>query len=253
MNSKPWRGKVAVITGASRGIGAGMAERFAAEDLRLALCARGACLLADGEHVLTASVDVTDAASLQRFADAAVERFGHIDLWINNAGLLDPIGPLADVDADAVSAQLRVNVDGVFNGSRAFVRHLRARRRQDSDASGVLVNISSGAARNAYAGWSAYCAGKAAVDRMTECLQLEEAANGLHAFSLAPGIVDTAMQALIRSTPESDFPTVQKFLDVKAAEHFNTPDHVARHLLSMAFEPAARPPQVCCSVPPEHG
>ena len=90
---------------------------------------------------------------------------------------------------------------GVLFGTQAFVRHLRRR-----GGEGVLVNVSSGAARKPYAGWSVYCAAKAAVDRMTECVALEEAAHGLRAYALAPGVIDTDMQALIRATPAARFP-----------------------------------------------
>ena len=236
-------GRVAVVTGASRGIGAGVAAHFAARGMRLALCARSACEAPAGAEALTARVDVADAGAVQRFADDAVARFGHIDLWVNNAGLLEPIAPLAEADPDAVARLLRVNIDGVF------VRHLRERHAADPRATGVLVNLSSGAARNAYAGWSAYCASKAAVERLTECLQLEEAAHGLVAFSLAPGVVDTDMQAAIRATPASRFPQLDKFLDLKRREAFNTPEHVAAHLLALAFDPASRPDTVATSVP----
>ena len=76
-----------------------------------------------------------------------------------------------------------------------------------------------------------YCAGKSAVDRITECIALEEAEIGLKALSVAPGIVDTDMQSLIRSTPETDFPSRPKFVSLKEQEHFNSPEFVADTML----------------------
>ena len=120
-----------MVTGASRGLGAGMAARFADRGLGLGLCARTEPDAPDaagaGPPALTAAVDVTDAAAVDRFAAAVVERFGRIDLWINNAGLLDPIGPLRDADPAEVGRNVEVNVTGVLLGSAAFARHVRTR------------------------------------------------------------------------------------------------------------------------------
>jgi len=240
------RGRTAVITGASRGLGAGLAERFAERGLRLGLCARGAPVLPEGPGVVAAQLDVRDAAALAAFAEAVAARFGAIDLWVNNAGVLEPIAPLRDVDPEAARLHLEVNVLGVLHGSQAFVRHLRRRAGE-----GVLVNISSGAAQHAYAGWSVYCAAKAAVERMTECIALEEAAHGLRAHALAPGVIDTDMQARIRATPAERFPEVERFLERKREEHFNTPRFVADRILAIAFDPAARPAEVCLRLPDE--
>lgn len=240
-------GKVAVITGASKGLGAGLASAFAQAGLQLGLCARTTPAVPPGTSGLAMAVDVTDAGRVQQFCEAVVARFGRIDLWVNNAGILGDIKPLRDTSPEAVSRVLEINVGGVFNGSRSFARHLRAR-----GGEGVLVNISSGAALHPYAGWSAYCASKAAVDRLTECLQLEEEAHGLRAYALAPGLVDTAMQAAIRATPQTDFPSVANFVRAKERGAFNSPAWVARYLLGLAFDPEARPAQVVLRVPPEH-
>jgi benzil reductase ((S)-benzoin forming) len=235
-----------VITGASRGLGAGLAEAFRERGLRLGLCARSAPVLAESADVVARRLDVRDPAAVAAFAGEVEARFGAIDLWINNAGLLAPIDPLRDVAADAARAHLEVNVVGVLLGTQAFVRHLRRR-----GGEGVLVNISSGAARKPYAGWSVYCAAKAAVDRMTECVALEEAASGLRAYALAPGVIDTDMQALIRATPAARFPDVARFVEMKRANDFNTPGFVAEHILAIAFDPAARPAEVCVRLPDE--
>ncbi|MCF7979565.1 MAG: SDR family oxidoreductase [Chromatiaceae bacterium] len=239
--------KVALITGASRGLGAGLAERFIEHGLRVAVCARTQPKLeGDSAKILSVAADVTDAEAMQQLCDTAVERFGRIDLWINNAGLLAPIGPLRDNDPAEFARHIQVNVVGVFNGSRAFIRHLRQR-----GGDGVLLNISSGAARNAYAGWSAYCAGKAAVDRMSESIALEESDTGLRVHAVAPGIIDTDMQAMIRDCSPEQFPRVQKFLDLKANEGFSSPAFIADRLLDLAFDPSAAEKAVAISLPLE--
>jgi NAD(P)-dependent dehydrogenase (short-subunit alcohol dehydrogenase family) len=240
--------RVAVITGASRGLGAGLASAFSARGLAVAGCARNAPALAGVERALSRAVDVTDAAAVDGFCAEVAERLGPIDLWINNAGLLEPIGPLADLDPVAIAQHVDVNINGVFNGSRAFIRHVRGR-----DGGGVLINISSGAARSAYAGWSAYCAGKAAVDRLSECIALEEREHGLRVHSVAPGIIDTDMQALIRDCDRERFPMVDKFLDLKARDAFSTPEFIAERLLALAFDPAAATDEVLVSLPRERG
>src|SRR5690606_22108759 len=117
---------------------------------------------------------------------------GPIDLWINNAGVLDPIAFVRDLDPAAFQDHLAINVGGVLHGSQAYVRHLRAVGR-----TGVLVIVSSGAAQKPYPAWGAYCAGKAAVDLLTGVSAAEERCVRAHA--VAPGLVDTAMQEKIRS------------------------------------------------------
>ena len=227
-------GRVAVITGASRGLGAGMAEHFAAEGLRLGLCSRGAPALPDSDRVLGVPLDVSDGPAVEAFAQAVVAKFGRIDLWINNAGILDPIAPLRDITSAEFSRQLQVNVLGVVHGTQSFARHVRGR-----EGGGVLVNISSGAARKGYSGWSAYCATKAAVDRLTECVAIEERDAGLRAHAVAPGVIDTDMQKAIRATPEERFPLKEKFVQMKRDESFSSPEWVAAHMLDLAFGPNA--------------
>ncbi len=239
--------KVALITGASRGLGAGLAERFLERGLQVAACARSQPELAgDAAKILTIAADVSDAEAMQQLCETTVERFGRIDLWINNAGLLAPIGPLRDNDPNAFARHIEVNVVGVFTGCRAFIRHLHER-----GGEGVLLNISSGAARNAYAGWSAYCAGKAAVDRLSEAIALEESGHGLRVHAVAPGIIDTDMQAMIRECSPEQFPRVQKFLDLKANDGFSSPAFIADRLLELAFDSSSADEAVAISLPPE--
>ena len=232
-------GRVAFISGASRGIGAGLAERFLECGMRLVLCARGESAIPAGDNVLARRLDVRDEAAVCDLVSEAETRFGGIDLWVNNAGVLDPIEPLRDVSVEAFREHVDINLIGVFIGSKCYVNHLRRTKR-----SGVLINISSGAAWNAYQGWGAYCSGKAGVERLTEVLALEEKAAGLRAYSVAPGVVDTEMQEKVRATPEARFPDRPRFLDLKRDDAFNTPRYVADQLLEIAFDPERAETQV---------
>jgi NAD(P)-dependent dehydrogenase (short-subunit alcohol dehydrogenase family) len=251
-------GRVAVITGASRGLGAGLAVHFAAAGLQLGLCARHrpSVVVATGptardgqvisaELPLCAAVDVTDHTGLDHFAGAVIDRFGRIDLWVNNAGLLAPIGPLVDSDPALVARNIEVNVMGVINGSSLFARHVRTR-----PGRGVLINLSSGAGTRPYAGWGPYCAAKAAVDQVTRVIALEESRYGLAAYSVAPGIVNTEMQEMIRSSSPEAFPEVERFRRIAADGNFNSPTWVAGQLLDIAFG-RARPNQVTVRIADE--
>lgn len=236
---------VAVITGASRGIGAGLAQEFAAAGLRLGLCARTAPALPDGPDVVARTLDVGDEDAVAAFCDEVAQRLGPIDIWINNAGLLGPVKPLRDTDPGDIEPVLRVNIMGVIHGSRAFIRHRRA-----VGGGGVLLNISSGAAQQAPASWLSYGASKAAVNNLTNVIHVEEAESGLRAYAVAPGMMESGMQEQLRATPETDFPGRQRFVDAKQQGRFNSPAWVARHLLDVATGDA-RPP-VVWKVPDEY-
>lgn len=240
-------GKTAVITGASRGLGAGLADDFARRGMRLGLCARGAPALPDGPDVVAAQLDVRDAEAMERFCAQVVARLGAIDLWINNAGVLEPIRPLVDASPAEWARHLEINVLGVAWGSAAFCRH-----RRQVGPGGTLVNISSGAGRRGYFGWSAYCAGKAAVDRLSECLALEESAAGTRVLSVAPGIVETRMQEQIRASSADDFPEVDRFVRIKEEQRFSSPAWVAARLLELVYDPGRRTGEVLVGLPLEH-
>lgn len=236
MGTPSLEGKVAFVSGASRGIGAALATRFEERGMRLVLCSRGAPVLATGERVLARRVDVRDAAAVEALASEGEARFGPVDLWINNAGVLEPIRPVRDVPVEAFREHIDTNLVGVFIGTQCYVRQLRRHGR-----AGVLVNLSSGAAWKPYAGWGAYCAGKAAVERFTEVVAVEESGIGLRAHSIAPGVVDTEMQVRIRAARDADFPDRGRFVRRKETGAFNDPVFVADEILAIAFDPDRRP------------
>lgn len=238
-----YAGKVAVITGASRGLGAGVAQAFLDAGLKVGVCARNQPEFS-GEGVVSAAADVTDAAALEEFGARVASELGPIDLWINNAAILTPIVFARDLSPADLSRHLEINVTGCLLGAQVFLRH----RAQQA----ALINVSSGAALKGYPGWTAYCASKAALDRLSECLALEEEGTGIRVMSVAPGVIDTDMQATIRATPKERFPLVEKFLQMKEDDVFNTPGFIAKHYLELAFGETA-PDEVVVRLPSEKG
>lgn len=193
------QGKVVVLTGASRGIGAAAARVFAAAGAKVALLARsqGAVeeIAADiGPAAMALRCDVADWAEVDACLRAVQARFGRLDVLVNNAGVIDPIARLGHARPQDWGAAVDVNLKGVFHGIRAALPVMKAQ------GGGTIITVSSGAARNAYEGWSAYCAAKAGALMLTQALHLEEAANGIRALGLSPGTVATEMQVRIKAS-----------------------------------------------------
>jgi benzil reductase ((S)-benzoin forming) len=177
------------------------------------------------------------------FGERAQEALGPIHLWINNAGLLAPIGMARSLDPMAFATLMNVNVLGVFYGTRTALALFG-----QSGVAGTIVNISSGASRSPYAGWSAYCASKAAVDQFTRVVALEEAASGRRIYSLAPGVIETGMQELIRSQDSADFPAVDRFRGLKTEGLLGDPEGPAEVILKLAFGPQRACPDPCLDI-----
>lgn len=193
------QGRVVVITGASRGIGAAAARVFAAAGARVALLARstGAVegLAAEiGPQALALGCDVADAQALQAVVDVVVARWGRLDVLINNAGVIDPIARLTEAGPEDWGRAIDINLKGVFHGIRAAVPVMRAQ------GGGTVITVSSGAATNPLEGWSSYCASKAGALMLTRALHLEEGGHGIRALGLSPGTVATEMQVKIRAS-----------------------------------------------------
>lgn len=189
-------GKSVLITGASRGIGAAAARRFAEAGARLGLAGRPSAALqavATETGATLIACDVADAAQVQGAVQAMVDRYGRLDVLINNAGLIDPISLIGSADPQAWGRQIDVNLKGVFHGLRAALPVMQ------TQGGGTILTLGSGAAYNALEGWSGYCASKAGAIMLTKAAHLE-AGRTVRVLSLSPGTVATDMQAAIRSS-----------------------------------------------------
>jgi 3-oxoacyl-[acyl-carrier protein] reductase len=202
-------GQVAVVTGASSGIGLGLAERLAAEGAAVVLGARrkAACDAAArrirraGGRALSVRLDVRDASGVARAARAAIRAFGRLDIWVNNAGIgvWKPVAETTPAEFDAV---IGTNLRGTFLGCREAFRAMRAQ-----GAGGTILNISSMAGKDAWEGTGAYSASKFGIHGLSRALADEGRQHGIRVCCLCPGMVDTPMigredaperQALIR-------------------------------------------------------
>jgi 3alpha(or 20beta)-hydroxysteroid dehydrogenase len=184
-------GKVALISGAARGQGEAEARLFAAEGAKVVLAdvldEDGATVAKDiGDDALYLHLDVTSESEWQAVVDKAIDRFGGVDVLVNNAGVF-AINPLATTSLDEYRRIIDINQVGVFLGMRAVASHMAAR------ASGSIVNISSIAGLQGSAGTISYTASKFAVRGMTKVVAKELAPFGVRVNSVHPGLIDTAM------------------------------------------------------------
>lgn len=190
----PLSGQTALVTGGARGLGLAIVAALSALGARVTFTARSpdsrdAALAQLGPVQATGVIcDITDARAL---AAATAPGF---DILINNAAVIAPIGRILDIDTAAFSASIATNLSAQFHVIQCCLPAMLARGR------GTVVNISSGAAHRPQEGWSAYCAGKAGLAMLTRSLHLEYGAQGIRAFGLAPGVVDTGMQGEIRAS-----------------------------------------------------
>ncbi|MGA3399384.1 MAG: SDR family oxidoreductase [Acetobacteraceae bacterium] len=195
-------GKVVIVTGAGRGIGAAAAAALGKAGASLVLAARDAAqidtvaqaITRDGGAAVALACDVSDWNAVQRLVAGAQQRFGKIDALINNAGVIEPIAVTAESDPAVWARSIEINLIGAYYAIRAVLPPMLAA------GGGTIVNVSSGAAHNPLEGWSAYCSGKAGLAMLTRQIALEHAAQGIRVFGFQPGTTDTEMQVIIRAS-----------------------------------------------------
>lgn len=222
-----------LVTGASKGLGRAIARAIATAGHPVIALARetidlvvtGAELAEIHSDSITVSCNLADSADISGASAIIRSRFDHLAGIVHNAGTIDPIKGILDVDRADWVRSLQVNLIGVqdlTNQLDALIggeKHTR------------ITTISSGAARRAIPGWSAYCVAKAGLDMWAQCMAVEGEQKNISALAIAPGIVNTAMQARIRESDEVDFPPVKDFIRYYDEGTLANADDVAKTLL----------------------
>ncbi|WP_433002198.1 SDR family oxidoreductase [Kribbella sp. CA-294648] len=208
--SRPLAGRVAVVTGASSGIGEASAEQLAFLGARVVVLARRADRLADlvsriekdGGSAMAIAADVTEAVAVQRAADLVAAEFGAADLLLNNAGVMLP-APVEELATDQWKQQIDLNITGLMNAIGAFTPQLvkAAAERGVAD----LINTSSIAAQNIFPNFAVYSASKAYVTHLSRHLRAELGAKNVRVSALEPGIVGTELQSHVTDQGARDW------------------------------------------------
>jgi glucose 1-dehydrogenase len=201
---KRLEGKAALVTGSSRGIGRGIAIRYAQEGANVAINYIGASDAAEevlavveatGVRGVLIQADVSSAAAVAQLVDEAVKAFGALDILVNNAGV-EVHAPFWDVKESDYDKVMAVNVKGTFFGTQAFIRHLRTTGRR-----GRVINISSVHEDLAFPNFAAYCASKGAMRMLTRSLAVELGPLGITINNIAPGAIETPINTALLNDP----------------------------------------------------
>ena len=248
----------AIVTGHTQGLGAGIAASLMARGIAvLGLARRASPTLAARYPGLLReeAIDLADSAALAAWLGGAALRDFLADaglvLLVNNAGSLEPVGALQHQDPMAVAQAVALNVTAPLMLAAALAKHRagvdeRDERTERAERAGPvagepaqlrILHVSSGAARNAYAGWSVYCASKAALDHHARAVA-QDAVEGVRICSLAPGVIDTDMQARIRATPAERFPGRERFAALHREGRLMAPQAAAERVVDYLLSPA---------------
>lgn len=205
--------KVAIVTGAGRGIGKATAKRLAASGAAVVLAARTEAeiraaaeeIKAAGGRALAIPTDVTCVHAVDNLITLTLRAYRQIDILVNNAAVLSPVGKAWEVDPEAWRNLIDINVVGPYLCARAVLPQMLDR------GDGRIINITSGAANTNTIGWSAYNASKAALNRFTTTLAAEVAGVNIVVGGVSPGVVETTMQAQLRQSNDAVYPWVERF------------------------------------------
>jgi NADP-dependent 3-hydroxy acid dehydrogenase YdfG len=182
--------KVAIITGASSGIGKAVAQDLDAAGMSLVLTARSQDklehLASNLKHAKVVPGEITDPEMPQKLVDSAVQTFGQLDVVFNNAGVMT-VGAIEEVDIEAICQMVRLNVESTYRMAYTVLRHFK------QSGSGFLVNTSSISGLKTVPQFGAYCGTKFAIEAFTDSLRMELAGTGIGVACIAPGTVDTGL------------------------------------------------------------
>lgn len=227
----------AILTGHSKGLGLGIAQSLLGKGHPVLGLARSINdkLQHQFPHLLRqVAIDLAENSALQHWIeDHQLQEFmenATLLLLINNAGLVAPIGPLQVQNPIEIARSVQLNVTAPMVLSAKLTQLLKNGQELR------VLHVSSGAGRSPYPGWSVYCATKAALDLHAQAVKLDGQAN-VRICSLAPGVIDTDMQAQIRQTDVKLFPNKQRFIDLNNAGALTNPQHTGERLVNYLLNP----------------
>jgi NAD(P)-dependent dehydrogenase (short-subunit alcohol dehydrogenase family) len=227
--------RVAIVTGAARGIGLTVAKRMHAAGARIVIAdideaeavKAAGTLDPDTGRVLGVATDITSAVSVEAMVEATLEAYGRIDILVNNAGITGASKPLWELDFETWARVLDVNLNGVFRCCKAVIGHMR------ENARGSIVNVASIAGKEGNPNLIPYSSSKAGVIGLTKALAKEVATQGIRVNAVAPAVVETDI--LRQMTPE----TVKYMLSKIPMNRFGTPEEVAAVVHFLASDDAS--------------
>ena len=231
-------GRVALVTGATWGIGRATALAFAAEGARLMLTGRdevaGAAAVADcaalGAEAAFSRADLAEPAACKTLVEAAVARFGRLDVLVNNAGVVHAVGTLETTDAQ-YHEQMAVNVGAVFFLSCEAARVMKAR------GGGAIVNVASDLGLRGEKGITAYCVSKGAVVQLTRAMAIDQAGDNIRVNAVCPGEIHTDMlENAIRGRGWSLEDGIERLNQRVPVGRIGTPEEIARAILFLACD-----------------
>lgn len=228
-------GKVAIVTGASRGIGESIARCFAANGAKVVIASRkieGLTPVAEsiGPNAFAVAAHTGRQDDCTALVDAAVKKFGKVDILVNNAATNPHFGPMVDVDEGAWDKTFEVNLKGYFWMTREVVKHLRSR-----EAPGSIIHVASVAGLVASPLQGVYAMTKAAILSMTKTLAVELAANKIRVNAIAPGFVDTKFAAAVLKNDV----LLEEVMKITPMKRYGQPDEIAGGALYLASDSAS--------------
>ena len=231
-------GKVAIVTGGSRGIGEATARMFVAHGAKVVVSARKleACeklaaeLNAAGGEAMAVACHAGKPDDIRALVERTIERFGQVDVLVNNAATNPHFGPLLTVDAGAWQKTFEVNLQGYFEASRAVAEHFAAR-----NARGAIVNVTSVAGLGAAMLQGVYGMTKAGVISMTKTMAAELGPSGIRVNAVAPGLVRTRFASALIDSED----LVKHFVERSALRRYATPEEIAPAILYLASDAAS--------------
>jgi NAD(P)-dependent dehydrogenase (short-subunit alcohol dehydrogenase family) len=230
--------KVAIVTGASRGIGEAIARCFAANGAKVVLASRkiegltavAESIGASGGAAFAVAAHTGKESDCTALVDAAVKKFGKVDILVNNAATNPYFGPMVDIDEAAWDKTFEVNTKGYFWMTREVVKHLRSR-----EAPGSIIHMASVAGLVASPLQGVYAMTKAAIISMTKTLACELAANNIRVNAIAPGFVDTKFAAAVLKNDT----LLEEVMRITPMKRYAQPEEIAGGALYLASDSAS--------------